>query len=55
VYNNVYRLAIFIFIFIYQFTGSFMFNIIELTCWVIAFTPSFPEFNSENVGKNEDV
>jgi hypothetical protein len=44
-YCNVYRLAVFIFIFIYQFTGSFFLNIAELTLWVIAFTPSFPQFN----------
>jgi hypothetical protein len=50
-YSNVYRLAIFIFIFIYQFTGSFFLNIAELTLWVIAFTPSFPQFNMNNLNK----
>jgi hypothetical protein len=44
-YNNYYRCIIFIYIFIYQFTGSYLTNIAEYVLWVIAFTPAFPEFN----------
>jgi hypothetical protein len=44
--SNYYRLAIFLFIFIYQFTGSFIMNIAEYAAWIIAFHPKlFPEFN----------
>lgn len=46
VYNNVYRLALFAFIFIYQFTGSFINSIAEFSIWVLAFAPYlFPIFN----------
>ena len=55
VYLNAYRLAIFVFVFIYQFTGSFMFNIVELTLWAIAFTPAFHQFDSENVYQKKEV
>jgi hypothetical protein len=45
VYNNYYRLALFIFIFIYQFTGSYIYNIAEYVIWILAFSPIFDEFN----------
>jgi hypothetical protein len=38
VWNNYYRLVLFIFIFIYQFTGSFLFNVAEYVVWVLAFS-----------------
>lgn len=45
VWENYYRLGLFIFIFIYQFTGSFMMNLAEYTIWILAFHPHiFPEF-----------
>jgi len=47
VYTNYYRLALFIFIFIYQFTGSYIYNIAEYALWVLAFTPVFEEFNKK--------
>jgi hypothetical protein len=44
--SNYYRLIIFLFIFIYQFTGSFIINIAEYAAWMLAFCPTlFPEFN----------
>jgi hypothetical protein len=44
--SNYYRLALFLFIFIYQFTGSFIMNIAEYAAWIMAFHPGlFPEFN----------
>jgi hypothetical protein len=46
VYRNYYRLSLFLFIFIYQFTGSFIMNIAEYAIWVLAFSDhSFEEFN----------
>ena len=45
VWTNYYRLLLFIFIFIYQFTGSFITNIAEYVIWILAFTNVFPEFN----------
>jgi len=46
VYTNYYRLGLFLFIFIYQFTGSFITNIAEYVIWILAFTQGlFPEFD----------
>jgi hypothetical protein len=57
VYCNHYQLALFIFIFIYQFTGSYITNIVEYVIWIFAFTPVFSEFNkapsTQLVTKNE--
>jgi hypothetical protein len=45
VFRNDYRLALFLFIFIYQFTGSFVTNIAEYVIWILAFRQGlFPEF-----------
>lgn len=44
VYTNYYRLSLFLFIFIYQFTGSFINNVAEYVIWVLAFTNVFTEF-----------
>lgn len=49
VWNNYYRLMLFIFVFIYQFTGSFLFNVVEYVIWVLAFSPGiFPVFDRKN-------
>lgn len=45
VFSNYYRLALFIFIFIYQFTGSFITNIVEYVIWILAFSNIFEQFN----------
>lgn len=45
VWSNFFRLTLFLFVFIYQFTGSFMINIAELILWVMAFSPVVPEMN----------
>ena len=45
VWTNYYRLLLFIFIFLYQFTGSFITNIAEYVIWILAFTNAFPVFN----------
>lgn len=54
VWDNYYRLLLFIFVFIYQFTGSFLFNVAEYMIWVLAFSSSlFPVFNRNNFYKQE--
>ena len=48
VFSNYYRLALFLFVFVYQFTGSFITNIAEYVIWILAFTPGlFPEFDKK--------
>jgi hypothetical protein len=45
VWTNYYRLLLFIFMFIYQFTGSYLFNPTEYVIWVLAFSPAlFSQF-----------
>lgn len=53
VFTNYYRLGMFIFIFIYQFTGSYITNIAEYIIWIIAFTPGFAEFDKTAIHKNQ--
>ena len=49
VWTNYYRLSLFLFIFIYQFTGSFLTNIAEYVIWILAFHRGlFPEFDRTN-------
>lgn len=46
VFTNYYRLMLFLFIFMYQFTGSFIMNIAEYVIWILAFNRGlFPEFD----------
>lgn len=45
VWTNYYRLVLFFFVFIYQFTGSFITNIAEYVIWILAFTNVFPRFD----------
>lgn len=45
VWSNYFRLSLFLFIFIYQFSGSFLINIAELVIWILAFAPVLPKFN----------
>lgn len=45
VWSNYYRLWLFFFMFIYQFTGSFITNIAEYVIWILAFTNVFTQFN----------
>jgi hypothetical protein len=56
VYNNFYRLGLFLFVFIYQFTGSFITNIAEYIIWIMAFSPwLFKEFDKKNIYANNRV
>lgn len=45
VWRNYYRLLLFTFIFVYQFTGSFITNVAEFVVWVMVFTSAFKEYN----------
>ncbi len=45
IYNNLYTLVLFLFIFIYQFTGSFVINVAELGIWAIVFNAKLSRFN----------
>jgi hypothetical protein len=46
VMHNYYRLSLFLFVFIYQFTGSFLVNIAEYVIWLMAFHQGiFEEFD----------
>ncbi len=45
VFANSYRLWLFLFVFIYQFTGSYITNTSEYFVWVLAFSNIFPEFS----------
>jgi hypothetical protein len=54
-YSNYYRLGLFIFIFIYQFTGSYFFNIAEYMIWTLAFSQVFEEFNRKNILKKSRI
>jgi hypothetical protein len=47
VYNNYYRLLLFLFVFIYQFSGSFIYNIAEYVIWILAFSPVFSQFDKQ--------
>ncbi len=46
VWTNYYRLLLFVFIFLYQFTGSFITSIAEYVIWILAFTNAFPAFDA---------
>lgn len=45
VWTNYYRLWLFLFVFIYQFTGSFITNIAEYVIWILVFTNVFYQFD----------
>jgi len=45
VWANYYRLWLFFFMFIYQFTGSFITNVAEYVIWILAFTNVFYQFD----------
>jgi hypothetical protein len=56
VLSNYYRLSLFLFVFIYQFTGSFLNNIAEYVIWLLAFHPGmFEEFDKSEFGIKKKV
>jgi hypothetical protein len=44
IYANVFAFTLFVFLFVYQFTGSFLVNVAELAAWALVFSVRFPEF-----------
>lgn len=52
-YRNLFSLTLFIFMFIYQFTGSFLVNIAEIGTWAIVFNSKFGRFDSERLNSIE--
>lgn len=55
-FSNYYRFSLFAFIFIYQFTGSFIMNIAEYVIWIMAFFPGiFKEFEKSGFSKINKV
>jgi hypothetical protein len=55
VWLNYYRLALFAFIFIYQFTGSFITNLAEYVIWILAFTNVFPQYDIQLKNKGDQT
>ncbi len=45
VLSNYYRTTLFVFAFVYQFTGSYITSIVEYVMWVIAFSSVFKQFD----------
>lgn len=45
VYSNYFRSLMFFFVFIYQFTGSYLTNIAEYVIWALAFSYCFPQLD----------
>lgn len=55
VWNNYYRLSLFAFMFVYQFTGSFISNTAEYMIWAIAFCPGIlPVFDVPDKKESHD-
>lgn len=45
VLQNYYRTLLFVFIFVYQFTGSYITSAVEYVIWVLAFSSVFKQFD----------
>ena len=52
-WKNYYRLIIFFFVFLYQFTGSYITNAAEYVLWILAFTNAFPAFDVSAAAKRK--
>ncbi len=55
VLTNYYRTALFIFIFLYQFTGSYITNIVEYVIWALAFSNVFEEFDVKKAANSFSI
>jgi hypothetical protein len=53
IYANVFAFTLFMFVFIYQFTGSFIVNVAELGAWALIFCTRFPEFELPGMQRKE--
>jgi hypothetical protein len=47
IFNNVFQTSLFLSLFIYQFTGGFLFHSFEYYFWVLAATPIFKNFEKQ--------
>ncbi len=47
VWTNYYRIMLFLFMFVYQFAGSFFTNLAEYVIWILAFTNVFRQFDAK--------
>ncbi len=45
VLNNYYRTVLFFFVFIYQFTGSYITSHVEYVIWILVFSSAFEQFD----------
>jgi hypothetical protein len=45
VLSNYYRTVLFVFIFVYQFTGSYITSAVEITIWAMVFSKAFAKFD----------
>jgi len=45
VLQNYYRTLLFVFVFVYQFTGSYITSAVEYVIWVLAFSSAFKQFD----------
>jgi hypothetical protein len=45
VFNNYYRTVLFTFVFIYQFTGSYITSHVEYVIWILVFSSAFKNFD----------
>ena len=55
VLDNYFRTLLFFYMFVYQFTGSFVTNIAEYVIWILAFTNIFPQFDKQVKKENIPV
>lgn len=48
VLSNYYRTTLFVFVFVYQFTGSYITSSVEYAIWIITFSSLFKQFDIKN-------
>jgi hypothetical protein len=53
IYRNLYSLVLFLFIFIYQFTGSFLVNAAEIGIWALVFQSRFIRFDFDHLNADQ--
>jgi hypothetical protein len=51
IFQNVFQTSLFISLFIYQFTGGFLFHSFEYYYWILAFIPVFKSFDKQQFFK----
>ena len=55
VWRNYYRMLLFFFVFIYQFTGSYITNLAEYIIWIFAFSKTFDQFHVRQVAPSHPL